>query len=1664
MELSNLNFKVILDDKEFNERIEKDLNAAKELNTALSNLLDVKSKIFSNAKISIDTQTAVSSVETLKEKIESINKVDLSKATQNISFKQQIYDAIAQLRELEEEIEVIDSMLREDPTSFAGLINSLRDAEAKAKKVADIIEQLKRAENTLNSQGSGNGRFRTYINSLTEQSLEYKKLIAYYKEEEEISRELAKQKEEEIGIRDRVAAAMRRMTDAGSAQDNFSRYINNLTAPNRELQRMGEYYTQLEQRLNKNKDAAEGYNIALNRQSGLLRSLAGYAATYFSVQGAERLLSSLIRITGEFEMQATTLRSILQDIDGADEIISKLRGLAVESPFQFKDLATYAKQLSAYSVPMNEIYDTTKMLADVSAGLGVGMDRLILAYGQVRSAAFLRGQEVRQFTEAGIPVLDELSKQLTEIEGQFVSVGEVFDRISARQIPFEMISKMFKDMTSEGGKFFEMQEVQAETLSGKISNLKDAYEIMMSKIGNTKMDTLKDAVDWVRSLMENFQDVGKAITGIVVGYGMYQTALSVVALATMNLSLANKTLIGSFLRLNTWILANPYTALAAGLGVAVGVIVKAATTQDQFGKSVKATNKTVEEFNSNVASETSKVKYLVNRLGELTKGTQEYENVKKQILKDYGHYLDDVDKEKLAIGELSEVYKKLTESIRESAKQKAMQTGGEAISTAYTQEYNKIFRNLKQTLDEMKVVDKGVRLAISDYVRGTIEFKDLPEDAQKVINSIKEKVNTSIKTIGGQFGNGVQANVIDIDYLKNNLAEAEQIADQARERLSTDLGFLYGVDALDNAQENLSKFAETVQNTLKGFDITQKEQARGLWADNKTNYTEYLDSIRKRYKEIDEQIKDLGTTQQDRLPELERQKKIIEEIVKALGVSLLDKNDKKKAKSAAQEQIEAQIDSLKKLQEAYEKLTPYLSGDAMRTTLTALFPNIDKNVIKNLDFRSQLLELGKKLAEFDPEAAKRLNAYVGGDKATELTNQFKALEAYKKLIDSWMGEDFNLSGTGVNFKISKIISDLNTEYGKITDKAINANKTLQKALLGDEEALAIVRKTYGEVFWQDYLINGKNVINELAEAEKEKAKETANEKIKSLASSWVKERMETENIDLSDFEQKTVQQIETLMDRLGEIRREAVKTIEDLKQPTHEWTKDGWKIVEMTDEQKAKLALFEDILKQLDIKIEDTGEEWEKSVTKRISRDVDFLAKSFKSVGDELEEFGKMSDLSGLEKLGKDLSNTASFAIDLKTRLIDLDKEIEGIDFEQEGWWGKMSDSAKGGFIGIAISAITFFYNKLKDVFTEAYEHQSLLIDATKEYGDILLDIQRKSFSGIFGADELALAAKNTEILFNAQEKYNNAIEAVSKKRWYQNYNKNSGWFDSSLEDILRDFASMDHWELYRENGELNIEAIKAYYESFAHNLNRRQKNLIEELINSYDALDDAMEQQAEYWTDLFSGVADSIADSMVSAFAESGDAAIDMGEILSNVSQQMASDLIKTLYLMPILKQYESKIDELAKDTTISADKKAEEGLRFLNEAMESIKGQEPYIQQTLENIEEYLRLPEEEGTEDLGNDIKGITETQANLMASYLNAIRADVSYGRMQRAEISADLKLLLGLLPSSPTLAEYLTKIESNTFNNMLATTEILSELKSMITYDSGSASLRVYKDN
>lgn len=265
-------------------------------------------------------------------------------------------------------------------------------------------------------------------------------------------------------------------------------------------------------------------NGALKSQMSVTGELRDQILALYSVYTLERFVKGLVEIGGEFEQQELALSAMLNDAGKAHEVFGQIKNLAVVSPFGVRELNDYTKQLKAFSIPYNELYETTKRLADISAGVGVDMGRIILAYGQVRSAAFLRGQELRQFTEAGIPMVDALADKFSKLESRVVSAGEVIDMISKKKVSFEDVQDVLWGMTDDGGKFHNMQEVLSESLSAKWKNLGDAIDIMMADIASSMNGALKGTAEILTELTSSWKELVPVLHTAIIAFGTYKVA------------------------------------------------------------------------------------------------------------------------------------------------------------------------------------------------------------------------------------------------------------------------------------------------------------------------------------------------------------------------------------------------------------------------------------------------------------------------------------------------------------------------------------------------------------------------------------------------------------------------------------------------------------------------------------------------------------------------------------------------------------------------------------------------------------------------------------------------------------------------------------------------------------------------------------------------------------------------------------------------------------------------------------------------------------------------------------------------------------------------------------------------------------------------------------
>lgn len=455
----------------------------------------------------------------------------------------------------------ITGLTASDVVSSAGFLNAKDEAKTYAKVVKDaILERYKTAQDAekkrkkdeadatreakanekqrQNELKNTERRYDSLGNKVRQLRSEYSRGISIgadvSKAEAEINRLLSLMRAL-INIKGRLNSenwkdSLGMLGNIGSGHDTTlaSRVLQDQKAVNQEVQKGIELEQKRQQEIAQTaakvqSDLVRGFERA-NSHAGKLNSTVQDLKSLFLqgglVFGAQQFAMSIITTGGEMEKQHIALQSILGDMQNANTMFNQIKELALNSPFTFSELNRDVKQLAAYGVEYDQLYDTTKRLADMSSGLGVSFDRIALAFGQVQARGWLDGKELRQIAYAGIPLLEKLSEFYSKQEGRNVSTSEIKTRISSRDVSFDDVKSIFWQMTDAGGQFYNMQQVLSETLLGRYNKLKDAWEIMLADFANGKNvigGTFKGILDVVTNLVQQIHVLGPAMVAAFAG-------------------------------------------------------------------------------------------------------------------------------------------------------------------------------------------------------------------------------------------------------------------------------------------------------------------------------------------------------------------------------------------------------------------------------------------------------------------------------------------------------------------------------------------------------------------------------------------------------------------------------------------------------------------------------------------------------------------------------------------------------------------------------------------------------------------------------------------------------------------------------------------------------------------------------------------------------------------------------------------------------------------------------------------------------------------------------------------------------------------------------------------------------------------------------------------
>lgn len=559
-----------------------------------------------------------------------------------------------------------------------------------------------------------------------------------------------------------LANAQRALNSTGR---DYSSQLSKIASETQRLQQANDNVAKSMERVKRSQSSVLNTTDQLTRKIALL----------FSVSAIQEYVEKLVSVRGEFELQQRALQAILQNKDEANALWEKTVALAVKSPFQVKELVTYTKQLAAYKIEADKLYDTTKMLADVSAGLGVDMGRLILAYGQVKAANYLRASEVRQFTETGVGLLQELATMYTELEGRMVSVGEVQARITKRMVAFGDVEEVFKRITSAGGIFYNMQEIQAETLAGMISNLKDNFDVMFNEIGKANDGVLKGFINILNTVVAQWRDFAIVLNTADAVFVTYSIKAAIAAAANRKIGVSaaeamiaqggltkaigytTNALIKSF----KFVKANPWILVATAIAGTIFYLKDLTERLDETRATYDVLNNQIDTQKSNLESLTNKIEKQVkaqedaeSSLSNVKKGTQEYkeaeqkaneEREKKQkllnILKtQYPKVYAKVMQNKEGIKSLASEQKKYNDELeRTQTLNRLMQAG----IPLYGDSFREQAESYTQSLDRQK---KAIKNLTGDYDSLVKEIQFLFKTEKEIPDSIKTRVNSIINS------------------------------------------------------------------------------------------------------------------------------------------------------------------------------------------------------------------------------------------------------------------------------------------------------------------------------------------------------------------------------------------------------------------------------------------------------------------------------------------------------------------------------------------------------------------------------------------------------------------------------------------------------------------------------------------------------------------------------------------------------------------------------------------------------------------------------------------------------------------------------------------------------------------------------------------------------
>ena len=1261
-----------------------------------------------------------------------------------------------------------------------------------------------------------------------------------------------------------------------------------------------------------NKAVEEG-----KKQANVWQTLLKGATAYFTLQGAQSFISQMVAVRSEFQQLEISFGTMLKSKEKANELMAQLTDLAAKTPFGLQEVSEGAKRLLAFQVPAEEVTETLRRMGDVAAGLGVPMGQLIHVYGQVKAQGKLMTNDLYQFMNAGIPIIAELSKVVGKSE------TEIKDMVSAGKIGFPEVQAVIKNMTSEGGLFFNLMAEQSKSLGGQISNLQDNFDQMLNEIGKASEGAVSGAISGVSYLVENYQTLGKIIAGLITTYGAYRAAIIVNnTLVALSTQLTNGWTVAQLAQyrgllllekaqklLNATMLANPYILMAtavAALGAAMFILT------DRTSAAEKAQKRLNEEREVAMAKEQEHKQHIEELIDTATNQYLADTDRRKALTELAGAYPQIFAKYDIESIKLADILK-LKKEIAEFDANKAR--GQRQTDYSKNKEYAKILYDIgtKQGSKGFDEIAKGSDLdriiteKFGNHWRTFGNYSDIyAYFNEKQKNAKKELKSDALSDWTANLKNQSE------DELKKQLEQRKRlIADLQKQEKEGNKwashGIKFGKEWYAFNKEELQAQNQAIQAQLDRLHEKTYEY--------KDLTKEYTQAVKDAEKALDN-IKNGGQGKHSKeefakiIKEAEDNLKNAKNTLKEHQTSL----NKKAATKTKKEKTKTKFDTEKAQQDHQRQI----QDDLFRQEEARI-----KIMQEGTDKRLAIIQLeyDKQEEEIRRRSQDQLAAFIETEKQKAETQG-----KWKK------GQDFNTNTEAINAEKARLAENEKTLLADNAEYQRFQQEQVYKDLLEKYKTYEEEKNKIFEEFEKDRLELEKNNVNGQND---ERIKELLKKKARKELEFKIKEGAIGDDIGVlfTDINKKTSKQIDEMVKKAEEAFDSFQKLFQGSDDP--EILNLLKNIREGIDSAKEKAdearpyfeRLGKNFKKAFGKNREDgdggEGQNYERQrAVSSIAKDIDNAREAMGVLTDMFKALGDAMDNKNLKEFAKTLNEISNI----------IDKTMKGAEVG-----GKIGKGA-GAIIGAAIGLTTAIaQNVAAHEKKQREEINSLMlnkIEQQRTYNNLLFEqnLLLKKESSVFGEKEIAKAVNYMELY----RQKTNEVQSKIKNGVLGNINIQSGYINhnyaqDTLKKISNGIASLwgggsdegtsrkvyssiisQYKDLINEYGRLNLSRAESLLTSeFA---SEEQKRALQDLIDLEKQAQKAGEELDKYLESTFGQLGGDLMNDIVNSLKDGKDAFVEFGKSAGKVLEKLQKQMLFEVHFSERFKKFQEEIKNVYK------------------------------------------------------------------------------------------------------------------------------------------------------